>query len=334
MSHERDPWIASEPGFGEGLKQLARLFRRGCGRFFTACLWAALFAGLAVAVVALKQHKFAPSFTLRVLEADAPLDSMPSPKRRLREHMRDAVFSSGRLMQLMDSYDLYPSLRHVNPRAAIDSFRKDIDIRVYRNYFVQARSAHEEPRSARISIRYMSDDPTVALEVTRALGRLVIETEERSRQREMARALSNAQQAVDHADRELSEQQRRLALVLAGDSQDPATTIGATRLRQSIDRLERLVQSKERRAARLALGNAYESHRLGLSFEVVDEGAIRPSAKLHPRDLMILAAVLFTAALPFSVFSVGAFDMRTHDAEDLNGIDLELLTVIPKETPT
>jgi hypothetical protein len=175
-------------------------------------LWFTVLVVLAVLVgVAFKEHRFGPRFVLRVVEMDRDPTTAPRPKRHLRDHVRQAVFSNTRLSQVIERYDLYPKLYRANPIAALESFREDIVIDVYRNSFVEERAADESPRSAHIAIRYLSADRRLALDVTRALGRLIVENEAENRKMQAQSALADAHHAVVRANQSLLELRREIA---------------------------------------------------------------------------------------------------------------------------
>ena len=83
-------------------------------------------ASLLIAALAFAKGDFhAPRFVLRVVEANRDPSSMPRLKGELGEYVRQAVFTSGPLFELIRRHGLYPKLMRQNSRAALDSFRED-----------------------------------------------------------------------------------------------------------------------------------------------------------------------------------------------------------------
>jgi hypothetical protein len=204
-------WLGQEPDTRVALGQLARIARAGLARPFRT-LWVTTLVVLALVVgVALNEHRFGPRFVLRVVEMDRDPNTAPRPKRHLRDHVRQAVFSNTRLSKVIEQYGLYPTLYRANPIAAVESFREDIVIDVYRNSFVEDRSADEAPRSAHIALRYLSADRRLALDVTRALGRLIVANEAENRKVQAQSALADADQVVARAHQSLLELRRQIA---------------------------------------------------------------------------------------------------------------------------
>jgi hypothetical protein len=177
----RQQWLTREAGPLTGLRQAAELGRRGLRRPWLALLLAALLASGVAAVVLVVKRSYAPVFMLRVVEADRDPNSMPRLKRQLADYARQAVMTSEPLFRIMRKHGLYSSLLRKNARAALQSFREDISIEVYQNYFLEDRAPGDLPRSARLAVSYRAKDPVVALAVTRELGALIVSHEQRVR---------------------------------------------------------------------------------------------------------------------------------------------------------
>jgi hypothetical protein len=328
----RPSWLDREPGFRAFAGQLRRNLSRGfCLPLRTICA-SLILASLVVGVHAIKERKYAPRFVLRAVEADVNVDASPRPKRKLREHIRDAVFSERPLMEIMQRHGLYGKLMRANPRAALDSFREDIEIEVYRNYFLEERSNHEPPRSARIALSYKAEDPRTALEVTRELGDLIERYEGETRRRQAELASETADTYVKRAQEGLVSVQRQLADVsVSRDQARPPNAVKAVNLRRSMESMEMLVAAYERRRAALDVGRAYEERALGLTFDAVDRGAVLRSAALEIRDLALVGLLTVILTLPLMMVGMGAFDGRVWDAEDVRRLGLEPLALVPMQ---
>jgi hypothetical protein len=214
--------MQTEPGPQAALVEVMRLAGRGI-RHPLICLLCGLgLTALVVGGLVLKEYRYQPKFVLRVVEMDRDPHTAPRPKRHLREHVRDAVFSNTRLAELIEKHGLYPALYRANPIAAITSFREDIEIDVYRNYFVEERSPDDPPRSARIAVSYRSSDRKQGLAVTRDLGKAIIDNEHQNRKRQAIAAAQEAEKVLTRARADvlaLRQQIASRALLLGVDLQ-------------------------------------------------------------------------------------------------------------------
>jgi len=224
--------------------------------------------------------------------------------------VRQAVFTSEPLLELMRKHQLYPGLRQRNARAALDAFKEDISVEVYQNYFVENRAPGNLPRSARLTVSFHSKDPALALAVTRDLGALIVSHELASRG---AQASSAAARAAQARDTWVTAWQRRSADIAAKRAEiasrgptDPRLQVELVGLLGSMPALERELEMAERRAATLELGAAWERRGIGLSFEVVDDGAL-PGRAARARNATWAGVATLLCGLPLVAMTVGAF---------------------------
>jgi hypothetical protein len=312
------PWLTSEVGVAAALRQAAALLHGGLQRPWRTLLATAGLACALGAFLALRHRDYAPSFVLRVEEADRQTNvSTPALKRQLAEYVRQAVFTSEPLLALMQKHRLYPTLMRNNPRAALDTFKADIDIEVYQNYFVEERRSGAAPRSARLTVSFHAKDPNLALAVTRDLGALIVEREQ-ARRRDLAKdsaaradqARDLLVQAVQRRSSEILAKQRALSQAPAVNAPSQVELVG---LMGSLEALERQASEAERRAAAAGLGAALERRGIGLYFEVVDDGSLPGRAsRIRAEISMVSAAALFS--LPLFAMAVGALSCKRGNA--------------------
>jgi hypothetical protein len=306
-------WIDEEPPASTAVRQTVALVRAGLARPVALLVTAVTFATLVVGVSVLRERAYAPAYVLRVVESSGDPGASPSPRRQLRDYVRLAVFTSAPLLDLIRRHHLYPSLAAKNPRAALASFREDIDVDVYQNYFVEQRTASSGPRSARVRVRYHHPDPTVATAVTRDLGNLIVAREKVERRDQAARAEERAKHEVELARRALT---RRLAEVAAKRQKlnsspvvDPQDQVELVGLLGSLPELERQQDEAEAREAALSLGAALERRGIGLSFTVIDDATLSSGVQArNARIILTLASLAF--GLPLVTMAVGAFGPR------------------------
>ena len=88
--------------------------------------------------------------------------TLPRPRAaRVRDRR---LFTSEPLFRVMATHKLYPGSIKRHPRGALQSFREDIEVEVYGNYFLEERAPTDRPRTARIAVSYRSTKPDLALE--------------------------------------------------------------------------------------------------------------------------------------------------------------------------
>jgi hypothetical protein len=306
-------WIDTEPRLVDCIRQLAWLFARGVSRPIRVLLVGTILCAGGFAFVLLRTPSYAPRYVLRVVETGRDPKDLPRPRRQLAEYVKTGVFTSEPLLGLVRRYGLYPSLLRKSPRAALDTFREDIDIDVYRNYFVEERSANSAPRSARVSISYRNSNPDVAVAVTRDLGALIVEHERAMRREQSARAAGAAKREVD-ARRELLEARRfdvaaKRAELERNGGRDPKLEVEFTDLAASTTALALRQDIAERREAELAVGAALEARGLGLSFEVVNDASL-PTRSARADMELVLGGASLVFGLPLMIVGVGAFSPK------------------------
>ena len=304
-------WLDQEPGVLDAFRQAFEVFVCGLRRPVWTFGLTLLLAGSLGGAMYLARGEFSPHVVLRVVEANRDPNTMPRLKRQLGEYVEKAVFTSSPLIEIMLRNGLYPKLVRDNPRAALDSFRKEIEVDVYQNYFVEERSEGQAPRSARVSIGYRSEDPETALTVTRELGALVMEHERRIRREQALAASKDADHARDtlrvaiqQRDRDVAE--KRAQIEAAGAVADPALQVQLVSLMGSLVALERQAEAAERRATKLQLGAEFEQHGMGLSFEVADDASVGNPARRGPLALLI-AGLAMLLGFPLMALGVGTF---------------------------
>lgn len=303
-------WIDDEPKASASVRQAAELFVAGVRRPVALAISVASLVALVAGAVSFSKHWYAPTYVLRVVEPEHDLGATPRPRRQLADYVRQGVFTSAPLLDVIQRHGLYPSLAHKNPRAALDSFREDIDVEVYQNYFVEERSVGSAPRSARLRVSYHNSNPEVAVSVTRDLGELIVEHEISVRQKQASRAAERAQEEVDAARQALAIRRSEVAVKRSELDRvsvvEPQRQVEFVGLLGSLPALELRQDASERREASLALGAALERRGIGMSFAVVDDASLDSGA--GARNVQIVLALASLAfGLPLVTMAVGAF---------------------------
>jgi hypothetical protein len=306
-------WFNDEPRATAAIGQAGRLLLAGLERTIAFLMAVALFAAALMGAVLWTKYSYAPEYVLRVAEADRDPTGLPRPRRQPAEYVQKAVFTSEPLLDVMSRHGLYASLARKNPRAALESFREDIDVEVRQNYFVEERPVGAAPRSARLVIRYHNADPEVAVSVTQELGELVVKREQATRQNEALRAALLAKEQVDEARQALALRRSEVASMRAeldrGAIAAPELRIAYIGLLGSLPALELRQDERERREASLALGAALEQRGIGMTFEVVNDASL-PTDTGVKSTRVVVAGTAFVLGLPLLAIAVGAFAPR------------------------
>lgn len=306
-------WLDAEPRLVDCVAQVAWLFARGARRPVVVSIVAAAIAAVALGFVFFGKTSHVPNYVLRIVETGRDPRDLPRPRRQLAEYVKTGVFTSAPLLDIVRRHGLYPSLLRKSPRAALETFREDIEVEVYRNYFVEERSAGSSPRSARLSVSYKNSNQDVAVAVTRELGALIVEHERSARREQSKRAAYAVKREVD-ARRELLESRRldaaaKLEEIDRNDDHDPMLDVEFADLSASASALALRQDLAERREAELAVGSALEASGMGLSFEVVNDGSLPTRSERADTNLLIAGASVFFG-LPLVIVGVGAFAPR------------------------
>ena len=323
-------WIEDEQGWDGARAELKRLFRRARARPWWPLLLALFMTAGVVGVRARKQRSFGARTVLRVTEGDLDAATAPRPARQLRSYVLDVAFSNQRLLELIKRDHLYARELKRDPSFAIEAMRDDLEVEVWRNYFVEQRQADDAGRSARIAIEYRAKDPELAYRVTQELGRLVVEEEEASRVQQAADAVRTAELQVTRAREELVRIRgeivtKELAARHTPPPQDAILRLAASHLQKSIEPLEQRLRELEALRNALALRAGLEKNQLGLRFEVVDPGRVPRLGISRPRELVMIGLLTLLLCLPLGCIAAGAFDGRIYDAEDVRRLGLSVI---------
>jgi hypothetical protein len=304
-------WLAHEPRFRDLPRQAFGLLRQGVRRPIALLIGSfVLTLGLALGMLYLGRHSYAPRLVLRVEEADRDPKSMPELKRKLGEYVLSGVFTNEPLFEIIKRHGLYPKLASTDKHAALEAFRRDIDVDVYQNYFIEQRTEAGAPRSARVAISYRTGDRLTAVTVTRELGALVIARETAVRREQAARAAAAAEHAEEALKIALSDRvqaaARKQAELSGSATPDPTLQVELVSLLGSIAAVEQQADTAGKRAAALELGSRLEQRGMGLSFQVADDAGIGVSSRAV-RARMFACVAAYLIALPMMVMAVGSF---------------------------
>jgi hypothetical protein len=312
-------WLDREPRPLAAVKQAVELALDGIRQPLVLAIALALLSVVVGAITVLAPLSYAPTVVLRAQETDGDQATMPVPRRQVAEYVRVGVFTSAPLLELVHRHGLYSSLAAKNPRAAVDSFREDIDVGVGDNYFAEGSLPGAAPRSVRIFITFHGPSPDVAVAVTRELAALVVSHEKTARAAASTRALERAEREARAAEQVLAARRMAIAARHEEARQAPAVSplleVGLMSLVASIPALEVRRDAAQQGLAVLSLGAAQETRGLGLSFDIVSDGTLSSAARYRGRDRKAyLAVATLVLGLPLVAMAVGAFAPRRGSA--------------------
>lgn len=324
----RRDWVGDEaelPGMWTELKRLGRRARR---RWVRTLLFGLVCAALVIGAAARKPRSYASRVAFRVTESELEGATTPRTNGRLRDYVATVVFSNSHLLQVIKEHGLYAALMARDPSLAVESMRDDIDVEVWRNYFALPRTADDPARSARLAITFHSNDAQKAFEVVQHLGRLVAESEQKSRVAQAETALRLADDQVETTEKLVS--QRRRDIIQKQLERDRARTpaeglqllIEQRILEKALPRAEQLLAQVETRREQLYMRAQLEKHALGLKWEMIDPGRVEPKGISKRALLTWLGVIAFVLALPLCGIGVGAFDPRVYDLADVRRLGL------------
>jgi hypothetical protein len=323
-------WDAEERASGGVLDELRRLLLRAAARPWLTLALTLLATAAVVGYRARKQEVFESRIAFRVVEGDMDSTGGPSPNGRLREYVADVCFSTSRLLSIIRARGLYPGLTKRDPSLAVEEMRDDLNIEVWRNYFIEG-AADPEGREARVAISYQGRDPRQVYDVVRDLGALVSEAEESSRRDEADSALSAADAEVADAKAVLEKAQADLVTkqLLRARARSTAETaqllVQAIDLEQGMPKLERQLEAAQKRRTRIYMRAQIERKQLGLRFEPTERGHVASAGISRRKLLAFVAVAMFFFSLPLAMIAVGAFDDRIYRTIDVQRLGLRPL---------
>lgn len=320
-------WEEQEPGAQGAWIEMQRLKRRALARPLKPLALALMLTAALVGMRARKQRVFSSRVVFRVTEGDLDATTAPRPAKALREYVYDVCFSTTRLIELMKLHDLYPQALKRDPLLAAETMRDDIEVDVWRNYFVDDRTSLDAGRSARLAISYSAKQPALALEVARELGKLVAEVESKTRIQWAADAAERAQHEATAVRDQVTRSQTRIvaaemALRRALPPHDALLRMELESLRKNLPVLERKAKEQQAAATDFRLRASMEKMNLGLSFEIVDPGTIAKPGLSRPRELILFGVLGFLVFLPLAGMFAAAYDKRVFDPEDIKRLGM------------
>jgi hypothetical protein len=319
-------WAEDEAQAADDRAEVRRLFRRAAARpVLTLGLTLFLVGGL-VGWRARKPPENTSRVVMRVTEGSVKGEVAPAPNKDIRAYINDVAFSNRRLLAIMESFSLSPGRRKKDPIAAVQDFREEIQIEVWRNYFLGLADAGER-RTARVAIAYTDSERERAVGVAQALGQLVIESARSSR----VSQLDNAAHEIALTRAALEEELKALnaelvrAQLEARRKGTPDAAVALVEAQRQRQRVAGELADVDKRRAAVGLAAALEQNQLGLDFNVVDDGRLPPRPRHAWPMLVLFGLIMFVLILPIGAISVAALDSRVDLPDDVRRLGLQPL---------
>lgn len=321
-------WIDREPGMVAALHELTRVLRRARRRWLVTVLLAAGVTGLLVAKLARKQQLYRARAILRMTEGAFTDTRNFLGRGDLEGYLWNVVLAKQTVYPVIQELGLYPDLQELGETAALEELRSDLDVAVFRNFFLIAGS--EERRSVRVALTYTSPNPKLSIAVVERLADLVIDYE-RQRQIRITEAMeAEALRALEEADTEIAVRERRLAEIALALTRDRPRARSELQVEQTRLQMEMqsynavLSDARDKLSAAkafLASPQSTEIAQMRLPEEI--------PAAVRQRRLIIVGALGFTVLLPLTAIFIGAFDTRVRNSEDVERIGLPVIGHVP-----
>lgn len=327
-SMQGEAWISEEARMASTVR---RVFARALHRPLRVLTVAALVGGAIVGLRAITPPFYRATLHFRLAEGEvADPTQAPRPPSEIRQYLWNVVLSRSQLERIMRKYRYSTARLEQDPIDAVDRFREEIQVDVARNYFIYERRRSDPPRSAQVTISLLGDDAEQTQAMLHEMGEAfrAVQRTQRVARLEQASELFRAELTQARARTKTLQDDIRLLgreAARAGASEAIAIRTRMAMMEAEIAATIDRALALEARAAAVALSGAAEEERLGLDLQPVDEQLETFARRLAPRELALLAAVVFPIVLLLTVCVSGAFDDRVYAPEDLATRGLPLL---------
>ncbi len=332
-----DGWFESEQPTRTGMiAELQRMKLRLKVRPVPVLLLALVMTAAVTYKVVKKPHTYEARVVLAISEGLMTRDSLKSiPFDELQQYVSAVLLPESRILEMIKKRNPR-SIDRLGPQAAVEDFRENFDIEIWKNSFVYFNwEEMNANKSARIGIEVYDLDPDNAYEIAQELASTIIASHEENRQR-VAIELS---EEVTMMREKMEERLAELSADVAGKkgALDDARRLGKNQLAARLLVEYAAVQTQQTaalvQAKVIASSPDYNADRvtaagLDVTIEVVDQR--RPDRPEKSGFLLaMLIVVIATVAMILSTLLVGAFDSRVHDTDDVTRLGLPILGHVP-----
>ncbi len=332
-----DGWYESEEPTRLGMvTELQRIKRRMKVRPLPVLLLAVFLTAAVTYKVATKPHVYQASIVLAINEGSVASEFKRTiPFDQLKDYVASVLLPDAKIVEIINR-DSPRRIAAVGAEFAIEDFRGHMEVEIWKNSFVfYADEESNAKKSARIGLEVSDLDPDRAYHLAQELAGIIIKSHEEQRRKVSTALAQEVAMMRESTATKLEELSSLIAIKTdaldrarrEGRNQSAATLI--VELAQ-LDRDEKRMTEQARQIAASPEGSAdlVTAAGLDMSIEVVD--ARRPDRPEQSPILMVmLMIVVATIALVLSALSVGAFDSRVHDTDDVTRLGLPILGHVP-----
>jgi hypothetical protein len=331
-------WFDKEPRLASVLiAELWRLKRRAQARW---PLVLAIGIALSAAVVwkaASKPAQYRARVVLAITEGANVSGRDATPLHELRDYIGNILLTNAEILKLIEKHGLMRTQRRtMGDDFAIASFRDNLGIGVWRNYF-QYSYSYDEQRTARVATVFTATDREFAYEMARALANITIQREGERRVQAADELLVQSRGVLDAVRARLvaarSAQHDVVVELAEAEARGDAGAAAIARMRASeltldLTRAEEQFFTVEATTTNEALQAAVTAAGMAIDIQVVDE---RKPPKIERSSVVLFGTALVALCifLPLAGVLIGAFDTRVHDLDDVERLDLTPLGHLP-----
>lgn len=331
-------WFDKEPPLTTVLTtELWRLKRRAQARWPLVLAIGITLSALVVWKSASKPAQYRARVVLAITEGQIVSGRDATPLHEVRDYIGTVLLTNAEILALIEKNGLMRTQRRtMGDDFAIASFRDNIGIGVWRNYF-QYSYSYDEQRTARVAIVFTATDRDFAYEMARALANIAMrrEGERRVQAAEELRRQSSGilDAARDRLAAVQAEQHHAVAELAAAEERGDTGAAAVARMHASqlaadVARAEEQFFAIEATTTAEALQAAVTEAGMAIDIQVVDE---RKPPKIERSGVVLFGTGLVALCifLPLAGVVIGAFDTRVHDLDDVGRLDLTPLGHLP-----
>jgi hypothetical protein len=311
-----DRWEAAEPTF---VAVLARL-RRASGKMFQRTAALLVCAVVLTGVLTLYFVSRKPTYFAHVVfrVKDDGNSSLEATDKALADGIRFNYLTYGRLLQIIEHHNLYPSARKRAAYLAVEALREDLDVQAQR----YEGEAEKGTRPLRVKIVFSHADAETARAVASDLADIVVAESRAALGAKHVLALKQTRAAADEAFRYASGMYRLAARPTGTGDQFRQAHLSNTLL----DRF------RERAAAELRATEDLADH--SYEFMTVDNAVRAAGEPLRPSIALLTALIIAALVVSIGAILLGAGTEFVLDEKDIHALQLKPLATVSLPLPS
>ena len=156
---------------------------------------------------------------------------------------------------------------------------------------------------------------------------MIVEHEASARHAQAQAAVRQANGALERMRHEFQSRQKLMTerLLALQVERTPGALLEIVGLGDELETIGVRLSALETSRAALEVGAAFEQKRIGLRFEVIEQGGIPSAEGVDAEDAVGLGLLTFVFGLPLVGLGIAAFDVKLRSGEDLSHLRLRAL---------